>query len=129
MIIFSNQKGETLLKEYRRNTGTGEEIASSLGIDARGFTPILSGDYQLAMRFESDPEEDQFMFGPDILVAPVLTEGSVSRKVYLPVGPSWTDANTGQIQEGGQWIEAATPLESLGVFLKDGTTLTGDIFA
>ncbi len=73
--------------------------------------------------------EDQFMFGPDILVAPVLWEGSVSRKVYLPVGPGWTDVNTGQIQEGGQWIEADTPIESLGVFLKDGTTLTGDIFA
>lgn len=33
--------------------------------------------------------EDQYMFGPDILVAPVLYEGMRQREVYLPEGAEW----------------------------------------
>jgi hypothetical protein len=53
--------------------------------------------------------EDQYMFGPDLLVAPVLTEGARSRRVYLPAGTAWTDAWTDQTLVGGQWIEADAP--------------------
>ena len=38
--------------------------------------------------------EDEYMFGPDILVAPVMEENTSERKVYLPEGAIWTDANT-----------------------------------
>lgn len=37
------------------------------------------------------PVEDQFMLGPDILVAPVLDEGAASHTVYLPAGAVWYD--------------------------------------
>ena len=40
--------------------------------------------------------DDEFLFGPDILVAPILEYGARKRKVYLPAGTSWTDAWTGQ---------------------------------
>ena len=33
------------------------------------------------------------MFGPDILVAPVVEKGAVTRRVYLPEGAEWTDAH------------------------------------
>src|SRR5690606_9315046 len=39
--------------------------------------------------------EDQYMFGPDILVAPVLYPQAKSRRVYLPKGTRWKDAWTG----------------------------------
>jgi len=38
--------------------------------------------------------DDEYMFGPDILVAPVLYKGTRSRKVYLPKDAKWTNANT-----------------------------------
>ena len=70
--------------------------------------------------FPSDGEawcvDDQFMFGPDILVAPILYEGARSRRVYLPGGRIWKDANTGKIINGGQWIECMAPLDCIPLF-------------
>jgi len=62
--------------------------------------------------------DDQFMFGPDLLVAPVLHEGARSREVYLPVGTSWTDVWTGQVFEGGRQIAADAPLERIPLYLR-----------
>lgn len=66
---------------------------------------------------------DQYMFGPDILVAPVLYEGVRSRKVYLPEGTQWKDANSGQFYNGGQSIDYDAPLDVIPVFLKDGANI------
>jgi alpha-D-xyloside xylohydrolase len=67
--------------------------------------------------------EDEFLFGPDILVAPVLDYKARNRKVYLPAGTSWTDAWTGKKIKGGQWMEAAAPLEKIPVYLKGDSDL------
>lgn len=63
--------------------------------------------------------EDQYMFGPDILVAPILYKGSTSRKVYLPEDAKWKDVNNGQVLTGGQWINYDAPLEIIPIFLKN----------
>ena len=39
---------------------------------------------------------DAYMFGSDILVAPIVRAKATSRTVYLPAGASWTLANTGK---------------------------------
>jgi alpha-D-xyloside xylohydrolase len=67
--------------------------------------------------------EDQFMFGPDLLVAPVLHEGARSREVYLPAGATWSDAWTGDVHTGGRWIETEVPLERIPLYLRDGKQL------
>lgn len=59
------------------------------------------------------------MFGPEVLVAPVLYEGVRSRKVYFPTGAKWKDAHSEQIYKGGQWIDYDAPLERIPVFFKD----------
>lgn len=64
--------------------------------------------------------KDQYMFGPDILVAPVLQEGSTEREVYLPAGAEWTELHSGRVYKGGQTITAAAPIEVIPVFLKNG---------
>jgi len=67
--------------------------------------------------------DDQFMFGPDLLVAPVLHEGARSREVYLPAGATWRDAWTDAIHDGGQWITADAPLERIPLCLRSGAKL------
>jgi alpha-D-xyloside xylohydrolase len=69
--------------------------------------------------------ESQYMFGNDVLVAPVLHENHRSVKVYLPAGTKWTDAWTGERSDGGQTIAADAPLERIPVFIKAGSMLAG----
>lgn len=64
---------------------------------------------------------DQFMLGPDLLVAPVTEQGAVSRPVYLPVGAEWVDAWTGREFQGGQRIQAEAPLERIPVYWRKGS--------
>ncbi len=67
--------------------------------------------------------EDQFMFGPDVLVAPVLRPGQSAREVYLPAGRTWTDAWTGQTLPGGQTVLVDAPIERIPVFTRDGAAV------
>jgi alpha-D-xyloside xylohydrolase len=67
---------------------------------------------------------DQYMFGPDVLVAPVTAEGARERDLYLPVGASWLDAWTGQPVEKNGWVTAAAPLERIPVYLREGGALS-----
>lgn len=59
--------------------------------------------------------KDQYMFGSDYLVAPVLYQGLTKRNVYLPKG-KWKNINDNLIYEGNQYIEAKAPLEYIPVF-------------
>ena len=61
--------------------------------------------------------EDQYMFGDQYLVAPVLKAGAVSRRVYLPKG-LWREIHQGKEYEGGCWIEADAPIQYIPVFEK-----------
>lgn len=64
--------------------------------------------------------QDEYLFGPDILVAPVVWENAADRSVYLPAGASWTEVATGTVHPGGTTVVVPTPLESLPLFLRDG---------
>lgn len=63
--------------------------------------------------------EDQYMFGPDLIVAPVMEEGMTERSIYLPAGIKWTDANTKKVYEGGQTIKVPAPLDIIPVMLRE----------
>lgn len=99
-------------------------IMEQMKTAARKGTPPMR---PLFFDFPADPGchnvEDQFMFGPYLLVAPILHQGATSRKVYLPAGALWTDAWTGQELKGGQTIQADAPLESIPLYLRDGRQL------
>jgi alpha-D-xyloside xylohydrolase len=67
--------------------------------------------------------EDEFMFGPDLLVAPVTVEGMRQREVYLPDGTNWRDAWTGEMYTGGKVICADAPLHKIPLFLRGNSKL------
>lgn len=67
--------------------------------------------------------EDEFMFGPDILVAPVLYEGKRERKVYLPSGAEWKNVKDGIMYNGGQSVVCDAPLDTIPIFVKDNANV------
>jgi hypothetical protein len=67
--------------------------------------------------------EDQFLLGPDLLVAPILARGAVQRGVYLPPGPRWIDLWSGRRVAGGRWVWAEAPLGRIPVYLRDDAVL------
>ncbi|HET7567863.1 MAG TPA: TIM-barrel domain-containing protein [Gaiellaceae bacterium] len=77
----------------------------------------------VAMEFPDDPGalhvDTEFLLGPDLLVAPVLTpSGDVD--LYVPEG-GWTDHFTGERFEGPRWFSLeAVPLDRLPLLVRDG---------
>lgn len=66
---------------------------------------------------------DSYMFGHNILVAPVYDYKARSRKVYLPKGADWYDFYSGQRHKGGQSISASAPLTRIPLFVKSGAII------
>jgi len=64
---------------------------------------------------------DQFMFGPAILVNPVLKQDAAHRTVYLPGAAAWYDFWSGASVKGGQEIEAEAPLDRIPLFVRAGS--------
>ncbi|PSL06907.1 alpha-D-xyloside xylohydrolase [Haloactinopolyspora alba] len=67
--------------------------------------------------------DDEFLFGPDILVAPVTHPGQRSRRVYLPAGTRWVDAATGEAVDGGRTREVDSPIDRIPVFTREGADI------
>ncbi|UVJ41304.1 TIM-barrel domain-containing protein [Arthrobacter sp. CJ23] len=130
--------------EHRLNTGSDNEVWSfgpelenlmieyiRLREDLRPYTraameqahtsgvPVMRG---LFFEFPDDDTawivSDQYLFGADILVAPVVESGARSRRLYLPGAGTWTEVRTGKRFTGGQWVEVDAPITSVPVFAR-----------
>lgn len=62
---------------------------------------------------------DQYMFGGEILFAPISKRGQTVRKVYLPEG-RWILTKDGKVFEGSQWVEVTAEIHEFIAFVKDG---------
>ncbi|MEP6898486.1 MAG: TIM-barrel domain-containing protein [Rhodanobacter sp.] len=78
----------------------------------------------LVMDFPADAKvrdiDNEYMFGPAFLVAPVTEYQARSRDVYLPAGSGWYDFHTGKRYEGGNTIKADAPLSRMPLFVRAG---------
>ena len=63
--------------------------------------------------------EDQYMFGPDVIVCPILFEKQRRRKVYLPEG-MWRRLGTGEVLLGENEMEVDAELENIPVYIRQG---------
>ncbi|MHA1491692.1 MAG: TIM-barrel domain-containing protein [Promethearchaeota archaeon] len=79
----------------------------------------------LILEFFDDPNvfniEDQFIFGRNMLIAPILTRED-ERLLYLPKG-EWYDYWTFEKHDGSIWIKYETPINKIPIFLRDGFIL------
>lgn len=86
--------------------------------------PITRG---LFMEYPNDETaatiDNQFLFGEELLVAPVLKKGERVKRVYLPEG-EWIDFNDKQtLHLGGQTIAYRAPLSVIPMFVKKGSII------
>jgi alpha-glucosidase/alpha-D-xyloside xylohydrolase len=65
---------------------------------------------------------DQYLWGRDILVAPVVEKGATSRRVYLPRG-TWFDFWTEQRVQGGQEVDRPVDLATMPLYVRAGAVI------
>jgi len=80
----------------------------------------------LFLDFPDDPGswliEDQYLFGSDLLIAPIFEAGSVKRQLYLPPG-LWIDFQTNKPYTGAGWHTIETERLSVIILVRAGTIL------
>ena len=80
----------------------------------------------LWLHYSDDPRaverDDEYLWGRDILVAPVVEKGATSRNVYLPRG-TWYDFWTEERVEGGREVQRSVDLETMPLYVREGAII------
>ena len=98
-----------LLAEAEHCVNTGEPMMRALSLAYPDDANCRSYPYQ-------------YLFGRDLLVAPVVEPLASSQLVYLPVG-QWYDLWSGEAIQGGQALRIEAPLDKVPVFVRGGSRL------
>lgn len=81
----------------------------------------------LILNYEADKEtyeiNDEFLFGDNILVSPVLEQGKDKKMVYLPNGDKWIDFWDNKEYDGGQYIIKDAPIDICPIFVKASSVI------
>ena len=118
--------GPAFMDEFRRTVEMRYQLMPYIYAQAKDSSerglPMLRA---LFVEFPNDPGawqvDDQFCFGSDMLVAPLMHEGERSRAVYLPPG-NWVDYQSGKAYAGGWHQIEAGPVRAV-VMVRDGTAI------
>lgn len=80
----------------------------------------------LFFEYPGDPTswlvEDEYMFGTNLLVAPLFDDGATMRRVYVPPG-TWIDYQSGRVYEGARWHEIAAGTVPVVLLVKNHSVL------
>jgi alpha-D-xyloside xylohydrolase len=97
-------------------------IHQQMRVASRQGTPPMR---PLFVDFPEDPgawlADDEFLFGPDLLIAPVLEPGADARDVFLPAGRTWVEAATGDRHDGGSTVRVPLSPDRIPVFATEGS--------
>jgi alpha-D-xyloside xylohydrolase len=101
---------EALTKDFQRALGLRYSLmpyiyAQAKDSSARGFPMVRPLFLEYTNDTGSWTIDDEYMFGSDLLVAPMFASGT-QRKVYLPPGV-WIDYQSGKVYEGAKWHDIA----------------------
>jgi len=123
MWRFGPETEKTLLKYDKLRYRLMPYIYSQAWQVTKGATLMRA----LVIDFPNDTaareRQDEFMFGPSMLVCPVIEKGATSRKVYLPAGANWVDFWSSRSYKGGQTIVADAPISKMPIYLRSGSIL------
>jgi len=85
------------------------------------------------LHFEADPQtytiQDQYLYGADLLVAPVHLAGQTSWEPYLPAGAEWIHWWSGEKFEGGRRVKVGAPIGQPPVFVRVGGAAEQELLA
>jgi alpha-D-xyloside xylohydrolase len=118
-------QAEPILEKYLKLRYTLMPYLYSLG----WFTHETGAPFMRAlfMDFPSDDKvydlRDEYMFGPALLVAPVVQQGATTREVYLPAGADWYNYWTDEKIAGGRTITVQAPIDTIPLFVRAGSIL------
>lgn len=104
-----------ILECSKRTSETGEPIMRLMFFDF----PDDEQCYRLS---------DQYMFGPDILFAPVLDQGVTEREVYLPEG-KWIRAGEKEIVGGGRTVSCRAEIDEFIAFVRADAARLSEVFS
>jgi alpha-D-xyloside xylohydrolase len=125
---FGQQAYQILTAQLHLRERLRGYILAQMDIASRTGLPPMR---PLFVDFHDDPRcwdiDDQYLFGPDLLVAPILTLGARTREVYLPAGPTWTDPGTGQTYDGGQTVQVPAPLDRIPVLVRADAAVAAEL--
>jgi alpha-glucosidase len=90
---------------------------------AQNGQPLMKA---MVLEYQDDPAvfdlKDQYLFGRELLVAPVLTEATGERSVYFPAG-AWIDWHTGHEFRGPARRVVSAPQDRIPLFVKSGAII------
>ncbi len=98
-----------LYAAFLRAAETGEPVQRPLVFDFQGDATVRDID-------------NEYLLGPDLLVAPVVAPGVTSRQVYLPSG-SWYDWHSNELVGGKRYVVASTPMERIPLYARGGAVI------
>lgn len=107
-IGFRYQLMPYIYSNFYESTQSGLPIMRSLSIDYTNDPSVFDSKFQ-----------QQYLFGPSLMVAPVKGNDELA-KVYLPEG-QWFDLFTDKMYSGKQPVFTEAPLEKLPLFVKAGS--------
>jgi alpha-D-xyloside xylohydrolase len=114
--IYPHLRAQIFLRERLRPYAMEQMRLAS----AKGLPPMRP----LFFDFPDDPQtaevEDAYLFGPDLLIAPITRFGVRSREVNLPAGTDWMNVWTGEKFTGGPQVVVDAPIEHIPDFARSG---------
>lgn len=102
-------------------------IVEQASLSVRNGIPMMRA---MMLECPDDPKTfsmfDQYFFGVDLLIAPVIEEGSMKRTVYLPEG-KWISLFNKEVFSGKQIIHADAPLMEIPVYQRNNTCVITNV--
>ena len=90
-------------------------------VSGEGYTMMRPLVFDFPEDTEALRQDDEFMFGPALLVHPVTEAGVTTWRTYLPAcDEGWRDWWTGETYEGGRWVETNADLKTIPLFVRIG---------